>query len=133
VTVVVDTTIWIDYLRGDSTAGTRWLEEALDRQRLGILDLILCEVLQGIRDESAYEQTRKALLAYEVYETGGIDLALAAAQNYRTLRKRGFTVRKTIDCIIATFCILNNHILLHNDHDFEAFEKVLGLQVVRPS
>jgi len=133
VTVVVDTTIWIDYLGGAASAETKWLEDAMDRERLGILDLILCEVLQGIRDESAYEQTRKALLAYEVYETGSVSLALASAQNYRMLRKRGFTVRKTIDCLIATYCILNNHALLHNDHDFEPFETVLGLQVIHTS
>jgi len=105
----------------------------MDRQRLGILDLILCEVLQGIREESTYDQTRKALLNYEVYEMGGVQLAVAAAQNYRALRTKGYTIRKTIDCLIATYCILNRHALLHNDRDFEPFEKYLGLQVIHPS
>ena len=132
-TVIVDTTIWIDYLGGASTNQTKWLEEEMDRQRLGILDLILCEVLQGIREESAYDQTRKALLNYEVYEMGGVQLAVAAAQNYRALRTKGHTIRKTIDCLIATYCILNGHALLHNDRDFEPFEKYLGLQVIHPS
>jgi len=133
VTVIVDTTIWIDYLGGASTTQTKWLEEEMDRQRLGILDLILCEVLQGIRDDSVYDQTRKALLNYEVYEMGGVQLAVAAAQNYRSLRKKGYTIRKTIDCLIATYCILNGHTLLHNDRDFEPFEETLGLRVIHPA
>jgi len=133
VTVIVDATIWIDYLGGASTAQTQWLEEEMDRQRLGILDLILCEVLQGIRDESVYDQTRKALLNYEVYEMGGLQLAVAAAQNYRTLRTKGYTIRKTIDCLIASYCILNGHTLLHSDRDFEPFERYLGLQVIHSS
>ena len=132
-TVIVDTTIWIDYLGGASTTQTKWLEEEMDRQRLGILDLILCEVLQGIRDDSVYDQTRKALLNYEVYEMGGVQLAVAAAQNYRSLRKKGYTIRKTIDCLIATYCILNGHTLLHNDRDFEPFEETLGLRVIHPA
>lgn len=132
-TVIVDTTIWIDYLGGASTTQTKWLEEEMDRQRLGILDLILCEVLQGIRDDSVYDQTRKALLNYEVYEMGGVQLAVTAARNYRALRTKGYTIRKTIDCLIATYCLLNGHALLHNDRDFEPFEKYLGLQVIHPS
>ena len=75
---------------------------------------------------------RDYLTLLRVFPTGGSELAVAAAQNYRTLRQRGFTIRKTIDCWIATFCLLSGHTLLHRDHDFDAFEKVLGLQVVHP-
>jgi hypothetical protein len=88
--------------------------------------------LQGIRDESAFQQTREDLLRFRIFATGGKDLALAAATNYRTLRRRGFTVRKTIDCWIATFCLLSGYQLLHRDRDFDPFEEVLGLQVVQP-
>lgn len=128
--VIVDTTVWIDYLRGISNHETDWLDHALPRERLGLTDLILSEVLQGIRDESAFERTQEDLLRFRIFATGGTDLALAAASNYRTLRRRGITVRKTVDCWIATFCLLSGHQLLHRDRDFDPFEEVLGLQVV---
>jgi predicted nucleic acid-binding protein len=128
--VIVDTTVWIDYFQGVTSPETDWLHAELDRQRLGLTDVILCEVLQGVRDESAAEDVERQLLKLEVFETGGVDLAKEAARNYRTLRSRGHTVRKTIDCLIATFCIRQQHSLLHRDRDFEPFEKFLELSVV---
>lgn len=130
--VIVDTTVWIDYLGGATNPETVWLDQELNRQRLGLTDLILCEVLQGVRDEATFRRVRDYLLLLRVFPAGGSELAVAAAQNYRTLRQRGFTVRKTIDCWIATFCLLSSHTLLHRDRDFDGFEKVLGLQVVHP-
>ena len=130
--VIVDTTVWIDYLRGVRSPQISWLERELPRQRLGILDLILCEILQGIRDDRQFEDTLATLLKLKVYQTGGIEMATCAARNFHTLRRSGFTVRKTIDCWIATFCILNGHTLLHNDRDFQPFEAVLGLMVIHP-
>ncbi len=130
--VIVDTTVWIDYLQGLTNAETDWLHTALDRQRLGLIDLILCEVLQGVRDEFAATAVERQLLKLEVFETGGVDLAREAARNYRTLRTRGHTVRKTIDCLIATFCIREQHSLLHRDRDFDPFEKFLELSVIHP-
>ena len=129
--VIVDTTVWIDYLRGDENAETRWLERELQRQRLGLTDLILCEVLQGIPDRAVFADVRDELLKFHMFETAGTDLAIAAAQNYRDLRQRGYTVRKTIDCLIATLCLEGGHELLHRDRDFDPFEKVLGLRVVQ--
>jgi predicted nucleic acid-binding protein len=99
-------------------------------QRIGLTDMILCEVLQGIRDTSEFRRMRDQLLRFEVFSTGGAENAIAAASNYRTVRQRGYTVRKTIDCGIATFCLLTGNQLLHRDRDFDPFEKVLGLQVV---
>ena len=128
--VIVDTTVWIDYLRGDENPETRWLDRELQRQRLGLTDLILCEVLQGIRERRMFENVRTELLKFEIFSTGGVDLAIAAAENYRVLRQRGVTVGKTIDCLIATFCLLEGHILLHRDRDYDAFEKLLELPVV---
>jgi len=128
--VIVDTTVWIDYLRDDVNPETLWLDRELQRQRLGLTDLILCEVLQGIRDQRAFAQAQADLLKFQIFQTGGSELAIAAAQNYRTLRQRGHTVRKTIDCLIATFCLQAKHELLHRDHDFDCFESVLGLRVV---
>jgi predicted nucleic acid-binding protein len=128
--VLVDTTVWVDYLNDIPTPQTEWLERELDQQRLGLTDLILCEVLQGVRDERQAEAVRRELSKFEIFTTGGIDLAIAAAKNYRLLRAKSYTVRKTIDVWIATFCLLNNQALLHNDRDFDPFEKFLGLQVI---
>lgn len=128
--VIIDTTVWIDYLCGTENLETRWLDRELQRQRLGLTDLILCEVLQGIREQSAFTRVRADLLKFQVFDTGGSGLAVAAAQNYRDLRQRGYTVHKTIDCLIATFCLQAKHELLHRDRDFDCFEKVLGLRVV---
>jgi predicted nucleic acid-binding protein len=130
--VVIDTTVWIDYLQGIRNPQTDWLDTELDRQRLGLTDVILCEVLQGVRDEAAAAAVERQLLKLEVFETGGVDLARATARNYRALRSRGHTVRKTIDCLIATFCLRENHSLLHRDRDFDAFERLLDLSVIHP-
>lgn len=128
--VIVDTTVWIDYLRGADNPETRWLDRELQRQRLGLTDLVLCEVLQGIRERRNFDRVREDLLKFRVFETGRVDFALVAAQNYRKLRQRGHTVRRTIDCLIATFCLQHGHALLHRDRDFDAFEEALGLQVI---
>ncbi len=129
---IVDTTVWIDYLRGTANPHTDWLDRELDRQRLGLTDLILCEILQGIDADSTFTRVRRDLSRFEVFDTGGEALAVAAARNYRSLRSSGQTVRKTIDCLIATFCLMERHSLLHRDHDFDSFEKYLGLRVVHP-
>ena len=130
--VIVDTTVWIDYLQGAQNAETAWLDTELNRQRLGLTNIILCEVLQGIRDDVIAKQVETSLTKCEVFEMGGVVLAREAARNYRTLRSRGHTVRKTIDCLIATFCLRGEHSLLHRDRDFEPFEKLLGLSVIHP-
>jgi len=130
--IVVDTTVWVDYFRGVPTRQTDWLDAKLERERLGLTDLILFEVLQGVKDDNAYRAVRSKLLKFEIFPTGGIALAIAAAKNYRRLRAQGLTVRRTIDCLIATFCLEHGHSLLHNDRDFDPFEHVLGLVVIQP-
>ncbi|MGC1784348.1 MAG: PIN domain nuclease [Acidobacteriaceae bacterium] len=129
---IVDTTVWIDYFRGTENPHTDWLDRELNRQRLGLTDLILCEILQGIVADSTFTRVRRDLSRFEVFDTGGEALAVAAARNYRSLRSRGHTVRKTIDCLIATFCLTEGHSLLHRDHDFNPFENHLGLRVIHP-
>jgi predicted nucleic acid-binding protein len=131
--VIVDTTVWVDYLNGVSTPEVEWFERAALRQRLGLLDLMLCEILQGLSTDDEAARILRHLRRFKVVETGGVDLATAAARNYRRLRARGKTVRKTIDCLIATFCMDHDHALLHCDRDFDAFEEFLELQVVHPS
>ena len=128
--VIVDTTVWIDYFRGAKNPETAWLDVQLPRQRLGLTDLILCEVLQGIADPPAFKRVRDELLKFYLFETGGVELATAAALNFQILRRRGFSVHKTIDCLIATFCLQAGHQLLHRDRDFDPFEGVLKLMVV---
>ncbi len=128
--VIVDTTVWVDYLRLVENAETRWLDHHLDSQRIALTDLILLETLQGVRNRLHFSQLQDDLLKFQVYSTGGVDLAIAAARNYCTLRERGHTIRKTVDCLIATFCIEAGHELLHRDRDFDPFERELGLAAI---
>jgi predicted nucleic acid-binding protein len=130
--VIVDTTVWVDYFQGTQNPETDWLNTELDRQRLGLTDIVLCEVLQGVRNDVVAKEVEGTLLKLEVFETGSVALAREAARNYRALRSRGHTVRKTIDCLIATFCLREQHSLLHRDRDFDPFEKYLDLSVVHP-
>lgn len=130
--VIVDTTVWVDYLQGARNPETDWLNTELDRQRLGLTDIILCEVLQGISDDLVAAEVEGKLLKLEVFEAGSVALAREAARNYRALRGHGHTVRKTIDCLIATFCLRERHSLLHRDRDFDPFERFLGLPVIHP-
>jgi predicted nucleic acid-binding protein len=130
--VIVDSTVWVDYLNGVADAHTDWLDREVGRQRLGLIDLILCEVLQGVREERRLQQVQSRLMSFEVFDSGGRDLAIATARNFRALRARGRTVRTTVDAWIATFCIRHGHALLHNDRDFDHFEEILGLDVIHP-
>src|SRR3954464_4548415 len=130
--IVVDTTVWIDYFRGTRTPHADWLEANLTKERLGLTDLILCEVLQGVPTDKQFDAVQEELLRFEVFETGTVQLAVQASLNYRRLRIAGRTVRKTIDCLIATYCLIEGHALLHNDRDYDPFEDVLGLKVVHP-
>jgi predicted nucleic acid-binding protein len=130
--VIVDTGVWVDYFNEANTPETEWLDREVGRQEIGLTDLILCEVLQGVRNDSDYAAFREQLLEFEVFAAGGVGIAVEAAENFRELRKLGFTVRKTIDCWIATFCIREGHSLLHRDRDYDVFEKHLGLRVIHP-
>jgi hypothetical protein len=130
--VIVDSTVWVDYFNGLHNPETDWLDDRLDEQRLGLTTLILCEVLQGVRNDRKAADVEAELLKLEVFEADGVALAIQAAKNYRTLRGRGRTVRKTIDVLIATFCLQEEHSLLHRDRDFDPFEELLGLSVVHP-
>jgi predicted nucleic acid-binding protein len=130
--VIVDTTVWVDYLNGISTPEVEWFEREAAARRLGVIDLMVCEILQGLSTEAEATRVARYLRRFEIIETGGMPLAEAAARNYRILRRHGRTIRKTIDCLIATVCLEQGHELLHRDRDFDAFEAFLGLQVVDP-
>lgn len=130
--IIVDTTVWIDYFRGIHTPHADWFDAHLVSERIGLTDLILCEVLQGLTTDKQFEAVQAELLKFAVFETGTVEVAVEAALNYRRLRSAGRTVRKTIDSLIATFCLLEGHALLHNDRDYDPFEDVLGLNVIHP-
>ena len=128
--ILVDSSVWIDYFKGTATAQAARLDELLGNEPLAIGDLILTEVLQGFHDDRDFNQARRMLTALTVVELGGQDIAIQAARNFRTLRRKGVTVRKTIDTVIATRCIESGYELLHNDRDFDPFAMHLGLRVV---
>jgi predicted nucleic acid-binding protein len=130
--VIVDTSVWIDFLADAANPQTKWIDEGRGREEIGLTELILCEVLQGFREDSKFDYILARLRLLPILDTSGIDLAVSSAQNYRLLRTKGVTVRKTIDCVIATFCIENGHSLLHRDRDFDGFEAHLGLSVIHP-
>lgn len=129
--IVIDSSVWINYFNGRATAETDLLNRLLGTEDLLIGDLILAEVLQGFRSDLDSHRALRHFAALEFRPIAGREIAIAAARNFRTLRAKGVTVRKTIDAIIATFCIVEGHELLHCDRDFDPFERHLGLRVVR--
>ena len=130
--LIVDSSVWIDALRGAATHEAKWLNDALGRQTIGMTSLNLCEILQGVDSDAQFHGMQRKLLKFPIFNTGSQELAIASAWNYRRLRSLGITVRKTVDCLIATYCIEQRFSLLHNDRDFDPFEAHLGLQVFRP-
>jgi predicted nucleic acid-binding protein len=133
VRLLVDSSVWIDFFGGRPTPEVLLLDESLGRQEIVVGDIILAEVLQGFRTDGSFRQAREALLKFPVLDMVGRDIALQSAANYRRLRRRGVTIRRTLDCLIATFCIQNGLELLHFDRDFDPFERWFGLRVARAS
>jgi hypothetical protein len=128
--ILVDSSVWIDYFNGKKTAQTEWLDSALGNTPIIISDLILTEVLQGFQYDKDFKTARDILLSIPFMSMGGQVLAIESAMNYRFLRRKGVTVRKTIDVIIGTFCIHHQLTLLHDDRDFDPMVKFLGLKIV---
>lgn len=128
--LVVDTSVWIDFFNDTDTREAALLAQRLGQEPVLMLDIILMEVLQGFSRDADYHLALASLEVLDVASVGGRDMALAAAANFRTLRRRGITVRKSVDCLIATYCIRHGHKLLHRDRDFDAFQTHLGLSVL---
>ncbi len=126
---LIDTSVWIDYFRGAETSQTDWLDERINTDRLATLDLIISECLQGASTDREAELLLRELRKLNVFETN-LNLAVKSARNFRELRSRGYTVRSTIDSLIATFCIQTGIPLLHRDRDFGPFQAHLGLKVI---
>ena len=128
--ILIDSSVWIDHLRNTLTGPVAHLRSLISGAELLVGDLVLCEVLQGLRNDAEARLVEEALREFEVVSLVDPDLAVKAAINYRFLRSRGYTLRRTIDLIIGTFCIERGHALLHSDRDFEPMERFLGLQTV---
>lgn len=127
--IVVDSSVWIDYLNDIETPSTLVLDRLVDKQPLIVGDLVMCEVLRGLRTDAQADAVEQILRRYVVVSMASDQLACSAARHYRYLRGKGVTVRGTIDILIATYCIENDHTLLHADRDFEPMQKHLGLRV----
>jgi predicted nucleic acid-binding protein len=128
--ILVDTSVWIDYFNGQKTWQTDLLENLLSDVPIIMGDLILTEILQGFRSDNDYKTAKSFLSALPFHRMGGYQVAVQSAQNYRTLRKKGVTVRKTIDVIIGTYCILEDLTLLHDDRDFDPMVSHLSLKIL---
>ena len=127
--ILVDTSVWIDYFNGKKNRQTDKLDELLAVEQVIMGDIILTEILQGLRKDSDFRKAKNQLGSLVCMTISNKDLAIKSAENFRKLRKSGITVRKTTDMLIGTFCIENNVPLLHNDKDFTPL-KTLGLQIV---
>ena len=126
--ILVDSSVWIDYFNGAETNETALLDEYLSSDTICIGDMILAEVLQGFRNDKEYKLAREMLSELPIYQIMTPDLALAGADNFRKLRKKGITIRKSVDNWIATFCIQNRIPLLFSDKDFNPYVEHLGLR-----
>lgn len=127
--ILVDTSVWIDYVNGIATTEADILDRELRSERIATGDLIVAEFLQGFKDDAQFYRAKDLLDGLAYFDLVGGQIALQSTRNYRALRKAGITVRKTIDVIIATFCIENGFELLHADRDFDPLERFLGLRV----
>jgi len=125
--IVVDSSVWIDFLNGRNARHVRRLRVLLGTDEIIVGDLMLCEVLQGLDSEREAQEVETLLRRFEIVPMAGDAIATSAARNFRALRRRGITVRKTIDLLIGTWCIANDTPLLHNDGDFRPMARHLGL------
>jgi predicted nucleic acid-binding protein len=128
--IIVDSSVWVDYFNGKKTTQTDWLDSALGNTPVIMGDLILAEVLQGFQNNKEFKVAKDLLLGMPFMPMVGRVIALQSAENYRSLRRKGITVRKTIDVMIGTFCIYYQLPLLHDDRDFDPMVKFMGLKTV---
>jgi predicted nucleic acid-binding protein len=130
--ILVDSSVWIDYFNGLKTWQTNLLDNLLSDVPIIVGDLILAEILQGFRSDDDYESAKSYLSDLPFRQMGGYQVAVQSAQNCRILRKKGVTVRKMIDVIIGTFCIMEGFPLLHDDRDFDPMVSHFSLKILSP-
>ncbi len=129
--ILVDTSVWVDFLRGEDSPQCRMLHRLIeDEQDISVTEIIFTEILQGIKNDREFQTIKEYLLDFPLYRPKGIETYLLAARIYRDCRKKGKTVRSTVDCIIAAICIENDLTLLHKDSDFDLIHACTGLQVI---
>ncbi len=126
--IIADSSVWIDFLRNVPTRQVAMLAEQIEIGTVIMADLVLCEVLQGSRDEAQFQQRLREFAQLETIAVAGEEIAVETAANYRFLRAKGVTIRKTIDALIATRCIREDIPLLYSDRDFDPFVAHLGLR-----
>jgi predicted nucleic acid-binding protein len=126
--ILVDSSVWIDYFRGNPSPEVDRLDALFGEEALIVGDIILAEVLQGFRSQTDFDAALRLFATLPTVDLVGREVAIEAARNFRRLRQRGVTVRKTIDTLIATWCILNDVPLLYSDRDFDPFAEHLGLR-----
>src|SRR4030067_2166387 len=130
--ILVDTSVWIDFLIGASSPQRALLHDMIEEEEeIAICEIILAECLQGIRNDTKFEILKTYLLEFPIYKPKGIETYISAARIYRKCRKKGKTVRRTIDCIIAAICLENDLALLHKDSDFDIIAQSTGLKVLK--
>jgi predicted nucleic acid-binding protein len=130
--ILVDTSIWIDFLRGENSLERRILHKLIeDEEEISITGIILMEILQGIKDDKKHQITKNYLLEFPMYEPSGNDTYIDAARIYRECRNNGKTIRSTIDCIIAAICLENDLSVLHKDRDYDIIHECTGLKVFK--
>ena len=128
--ILVDTSVWVDFLRGEDSPHRRALHRLIeDEEDISITGIILTEILQGIKNDRDFQTTKECLLEFPIYGPKGIETYIRAAQLYRDCRKKGKTVRKTVDCIIATICMENDLTLFHKDGDFDLIGSCTTLKI----
>jgi len=129
--ILVDSGVWIDYFNGHDFPHTQMVNKFLGKREIVVTELVFAEVLQGFRLPKEFEAALKVLNSFRFESISGRDVAVQAARNFVYLRSLGFTIRKTVDTLIATKCIMSGFDLLHNDRDFTPFEKHLGLRTIK--
>jgi predicted nucleic acid-binding protein len=130
--ILVDTSVWIDFLRGDDSLERRMLHNLIKaEEEISITGIILTEILQGIKEDKKYRLAKNYLSEFPIFEPNGINTYLDAARIYRECRSNGKTIRSTIDCLIAAICLENDFSVLHKDRDYDIIRECVGLKVVK--
>ncbi len=130
--ILIDTSVWIDFLKGADSPQRLKLHDLIEkREDIAISEIILTEVLQGVTEEKEFQTLKSYLFQFPFYGPKGVSTYIEAAQIYRACRKRGITIRSSIDCIISAICIENDLALLHKDNDFNMIARCTGLKILK--
>jgi predicted nucleic acid-binding protein len=130
--IVVDTSAWIEFLTNDASSQSKAIKHLIESDaEIGITDIVLTEVLQGIKDDRDFHSVKELLMSFPIYQASGLDTFVAAANIYRECRRKGKTVRKTVDCIIAAICLENGFAIFHKDRDFDQIAACTNLKTLR--